>query len=224
MTPASYGTSIGFSQDLVQEFQVSTANFDLSTGLTFSGAINVATRSGGNDFHGSAFYFFRDHVLSAYPALQRIPSKPDPFFQRQQYGFALAGPIRRDHLFFFASWERNDQRGVASTTLFGDFARFSGLTPIPLLEDQLSFRLDDRLSSKHTLFLRYSHDGTRNFAPTSGTGSTIANTLPSNWVRERTWADQSLLGPVFAIWMGSPGHWQCAIASDPQSSSLPIYT
>src|SRR5215813_3447287 len=194
MTPGSYGTTIGFSQDLVQEFQVSTANFDLSTGLTFSGAINVVTRSGGNDLHGSAFYFFRDNALSAYPALQRVPSNRDPFFQRQQYGFALGGPIRRDRLFFFANWERNDQRGVASTTLFGDFAHFSGIIPTPLLEDQLSFRLDERLSSRHTFFLRYSHDGTRDFAPTSGTGNTIANTLPSNWIRELTWADQSLLG------------------------------
>jgi hypothetical protein len=152
MTPAAFGASMGFSQDLVQEFQVSSANFDLSTGLTFSGAINVATRSGGNDLHGSAFYFFRDHKLSAYPALQRDPADPDPFFQRQQFGFTVGGPIRRNRLFFFANWEHNDQRGVATSTLFGqDFAHFSIITPTPLFENQISFRLDDRLSSKHTL-------------------------------------------------------------------------
>lgn len=195
MTPGLLGASMGFSQDLVQEFQVSTANFDLSTGLTFSGAINVATRSGGNELHGSAFYFFRDHALSAYPALQRDPSDSNPFFQRQQYGFAAGGPILRDRLFFFANFERNDQRGVTATTLFGpDFGHFSGITPTPLLEDQISFRLDYRLSSKHTLFARYSHDGSRDFAAVSGTANTITNTYPSDWVRELTWADQSLLG------------------------------
>lgn len=195
MTPAAFGASMGFSQDLVQEFQVSTANFDLSTGLTFSGAINVATRPGGNDLHGSAFYFFRDHKLSAYPALQRDPADAEPFFQRQQYGFTLGGPVRRDRLFFFANWEHNDQRGVATSTLFGgDFAHFSSITATPLFENQISFRLDDRLSSKHTLFVRYSHDGSRDFAAVTGGATTIGNTYPSNWVHERTWTDQSLLG------------------------------
>jgi Carboxypeptidase regulatory-like domain len=195
MTPAAFGASMGFSQDLVQEFRVSSANFDLSTGLTFSGAVNVATRSGGNDLHGSAFYFFRDHKLSAYPALQRDQADPDPFFQRQQYGFTVGGPIRRDRLFFFANWEHNDQRGVATSTLFGqDFAHFSSITPTPLLENQISFRLDDRLSSKHILFVRYSHDGSRDFAATTGGATTVGNTYPSNWVHETTWTDQSLLG------------------------------
>jgi hypothetical protein len=195
MTPAAFGASMGFSQDLVQEFQVSSASFDLSTGLTFSGAVNVATRSGGNDLHGSAFYYFRDHKLSAYPGLQRDPADPDPFFQRQQFGLTVGGPIRRDRLFFFANWEHNGQRGVATSTLFGpDFAHFSSITPTPLLENQISFRLDDRLSSKHTLFVRYSHDGSRAFAAVTGGATTVGNTYPSNWVHEATWADQSLLG------------------------------
>jgi hypothetical protein len=196
MTPAGFGAAMGFSQDLVQEFQVSSANYDLSTGLTFSGAVNVATRSGGNHLHGSAFYFFRDHKLSAYPALQRDPVDPDPFFQRQQYGYAVGGPVHRDRLFFFANWEHNDQRGVATTTVFGpDFAHFSRITPTPLFENQISFRLDDRLSAKHTLFVRYSHDGSRGFAATTALGaSTVGNTYPSNWVRELTWTDQTLLG------------------------------
>ena len=187
------GSVMGFSQDVVQEFQISTVNFDLSTGLTFTGAINVATRSGGNVLHGSAFYFLRDHNLSAYPALRRDPASPDPFFQRRQFGFTVGGPVSRDRLFFFGNWERTQQRGVSTTTLFGpDFAHLSGTTSIPLFGDELSFRLDGRLSSKHTAFVRYSHDGSRAFGPGAIGGN--ANTYPSNWVRELTWADQSLLG------------------------------
>jgi len=195
MTPGLFGSAMGFSQDLVQEFQVSSANYDLSTGLSFSGAINVVTRSGGNDLHGSAFFFFRDHTLSAYPGLQRNSANPDPFFQRRQFGFAVGGPIRRDRLFFFANWERDDQRGVGSTTLFGpDFGHLSGVFPSPLFEDQISARLDYRLSPRHTMFARYSHDGGHSFAPVSGTAGTVANTYPSAWVREVTWVDQSVLG------------------------------
>jgi hypothetical protein len=190
-----FGSVMGFSQDVVQEFQISTVNFDLSTGLTFTGAINVATRSGGNDPHGSAFYFFRDHKLSAYPALKRDPANPDPFFQRRQFGFAVGGPIRRDRLFFFGNWERSEQRGVATRVLVGqDFAHLSGTTSSPLFGDLLSVRLDSPLSNKHTTFVRYSHDGSRAFAPVTGTSTANANAYPSNWVRPLTWADQSVFG------------------------------
>jgi len=133
MSVGLFAAAMGFSQDAVQELQISTVNYDLATGLTFTGTINVATRSGGNALHGSGFYFFRDHTLSAYPALKRDAANPDPFFQRRQFGFAAGGPFRRDRLFFFANWERIEQRGVATTTLFGpDFGNLSRITSSPL--------------------------------------------------------------------------------------------
>ena len=188
------GSVLGLSQEVVQEFQFATTNYDLSTGMTFTGAINVATRSGANELHGSAYYFFRDHTLSAYPNLKRDPANPDPFFQRRQFGFAVGGPIRRDRLFFFGNWERNEQRGVVtSTVLSPDFAQLSRITPSPLFGDVLSFRLDGRLTSKHSAFLRYSHDGSRAFV-NNGANTANANAYPSNWVRQLTWADQTLLG------------------------------
>ena len=194
MVVGTGGSAMGFSQEAVQEFQTSTVNFDLSTGITYAGAINVVTRSGGNHFHGTALYFFRDHKLSAYPALNRDPASPDPFFQRRQFGFALGGPIRRDRVFFFANWERNEQRGVAATTLVApDFAHLSRVTTSPFFGDQLSMRLDGRLSNAHTVFVRYSHDGSRTVGPTT-VGSGSLNAYPSSWVREVNWVDQSLLG------------------------------
>src|SRR5262245_726862 len=190
MSIGNGGSSLGLSQEAVQEFQVSTVNFDLSTGPTFSGSINVVTRSGNNDLHGTAFYYFRDHNLSAYPALNRDPANPDPFFQRRQFGFALGGPIRRDRVFFFGNWERNEQRGVSTTTLTGDFARLSGITASPLFGDQASVRFDGLLSNRHTAFIRYSHDGTRAFGPATNQ----SNAYESTWLRQLAWADQSLLG------------------------------
>ena len=65
MAVGTGGSAMGFSQEGVQEFRVSSVNFDLSTGPTFAGAVNVVTRSGGNDLHGTAFYFLRDHKLAA---------------------------------------------------------------------------------------------------------------------------------------------------------------
>jgi len=188
------GVAMGFSQEAVQEFQVSTANFDVSTGVTASGAVNVATRSGSNQLHGSAFLFFRDHHLSAYPALHRDPSNPDPFFQRRQYGFSIGGPIRRNRAFFFGDVERTDQRAVVSTELVTpDFATLSRITPSPTYVTQLSFRTDVQLSPKHLLFVRYSHEGSFANTPTTLNGAGF-RAYPSAWTRQLEWADQSIMG------------------------------
>src|SRR5207247_8258450 len=82
----STGTQINFSQEVVQEFQVSSANFDLSTGITSVGAINMVTRSGANALHGSGYFFFRDQNKSAYPGLTRDSAVPDPFIPRRNPG------------------------------------------------------------------------------------------------------------------------------------------
>src|SRR5438445_4092067 len=102
-------TQMNLSQEMVQEFQVSSANFDLSTDITSVGSINVVTRQGGNDFHGSAYFFFRDHNMAAYPALNRNPLVPDPFFARRNPGFWIGGPIKKDKLFFFFNYEYMNQ-------------------------------------------------------------------------------------------------------------------
>ena len=188
------GAAMGFSQDVVQEFQVSTVNFDLSTGMTASGSINVVTRSGGNQWHGSAFYFFRDHTLSAYPALKRDPFNPHPFFQRQQYGMAIGGPILKDRLFVFGAFERNDQRGVVSTELLTpEFAPLSRITPSPTQVNEFSVRLDWRISQTNSLFLRQSHEGGLSYGPTTLNG-VAALAYPSAWTRQPEWTDQSILG------------------------------
>src|SRR2546427_211421 len=183
------GSAMGFSQEAVEEFQVSTVNFDLSTGATASGAVNVATRSGSNQLHGSGFLFFRDHHLSAYPALHRNPFNPDPFFQRKQFGMALGGPIRKDRAFFFGTFERLDQRGVISTEILApEFAPLSGIFPSPTYVNQLSARTDFQLSKSQLMFVRYSHEGSFAFAPGDG------GTYPSTWPRQNEWTDQSILG------------------------------
>ena len=190
------GSAMGFSEEAVQEFEVSTANFDLSTGATASGAVNVATRSGTNQLHGSGFLFFRDHHLSAYPALHRNPFNPDPFFQRKQFGMALGGPIRKDRFFFFGSFERLDQRGVVSTELLTpEFAALSGIFPSPTYVNQFSGRTDFQLNERQSMFVRHSHEGSFSYAP-------AGDLYPSTWPRQTEWADQSILGLTSQL---SPG-------------------
>ncbi|HTG74973.1 MAG TPA: carboxypeptidase regulatory-like domain-containing protein, partial [Terriglobia bacterium] len=71
------GTSLNISQESVQEFQIASFNFDLSTGATGSGAVNIITRRGTNKFHGKGFFYYRDNNLAAYPALRRNSEHTD---------------------------------------------------------------------------------------------------------------------------------------------------
>ncbi len=188
------GTAMGFSQEVVQEFQVCTANCDLAMGMTASGSVNVATRSGGNEWHGSGFYFFRDHTLSAYPALKRDPFNPDPYFQRQQFGASIGGPIRVDKAFVFGTIERNDQRGVISTELLTpEFVSFSRITPTPTNVDQFSVRIDWLIDAHNSGFVRQSHEGGFSFAPTTVNGLGQLP-YPAARTQQPEWPDQSILG------------------------------
>ncbi|HVP45943.1 MAG TPA: TonB-dependent receptor, partial [Bryobacteraceae bacterium] len=151
------GTQQNFSQEVVQEFQVSSNNFDLSTGITAGGAVNVVTRTGTNEFHGSGYFYFRDHNMSAYPYLARDPLQPDPFFARRQPGLYFGGPIKKDKLFFFTSYEHTNQRGVFSTEPSDPlFSAFLSNATEPYNSNQFTQRFDYRISDKHTAFLRYS--------------------------------------------------------------------
>jgi hypothetical protein len=190
--PANVGASLNLSQEAVQEFQLSTVNFDVATGLTTSGSVNIVTPSGGNDFHGAGFFFFRDHNLAAYPGLRRDPSNPNPFFQRRQSGYKLGGPIKKERAFFFTNFERNDQRGVLSVQpRTPEFVSAGGIFPTPYRESQFTARFDWRLHPMHTLFARYTHDGNNSFAPNGAAGTSTS--LPSNWSRLNNFVDQSLI-------------------------------
>jgi len=182
--------SMNFPQDVVQEFQLSSVSFDLATPISLGGAINIVTRSGGNDFHGSAYMYYRDHNMSAYPGLQRVPFAPNPYFDRKNPGGTFSGPLIKDKLFFFVNFEYvNQVQAVISqpNTLLAP--GLPGVYNSPYQGKQLSARFDYRINAKHTLFARYSHDGNTGFGEVF---SPQAN--PSDWVHNINWADQSIIG------------------------------
>jgi hypothetical protein len=169
-------------------------NFDLSTNVTSVGSVNVVTRTGGNQFHGSGYFFYRDHNLAAYPALVRDPIATSPFFARRNPGVWVGGPVKKDKLFFFFNYEYMNQ--VQNYSVVPNLPSVAGLTGnygSPYVGKNLSFRLDYRLNSTTSLFARYSHDGNSSFGPSGGA------TLPSNWLRNVNWSDQSILGATSAV-------------------------
>src|SRR5262249_16349484 len=84
-----------FSQDAVQEFQVVSDNYSAEFGRAIGGIINIVTKSGSNDLHGSAFNFVRNEAISARNAFSTI----NPEFKQYQFGATLSGAIKKDRTF-----------------------------------------------------------------------------------------------------------------------------
>ena len=180
------GTALNVSQESVQEFQISSFNFDVSTGATGSGSVNIITRRGTNAVHGTSFFYYRDNELAAYPGLRRDTPHPDPLFARRQSGFSLGGPALKDRLFWFGNFEHNNQDGVfAVANNHPIFSKLDVVQPSPLNSNLLTLRLDGKINDRLSTFLRGSRDTNDSIAPA---GSGIF--MPSNWFSGRTKALQ----------------------------------
>ncbi len=106
------GGSLGV--DAIQEFSVLTSNYSAEYGKTSGGVVNAITRSGTNQFHGSAYEFLRNSHLDARNFFDEA-GKPTPPFKRNQFGGAVGGPIVKNHTFFFVDYEGTRQsKGITT--------------------------------------------------------------------------------------------------------------
>jgi len=124
------GGSLGV--DAIQEFSVLTSNYSAEYGKTSGGVVNAITRSGTNQFHGSAYEFLRNSALDARNYFDDH-TQPIPPFKRNQFGGTFGGPIFRDKTFFFADYEGIRQsKGISNlTTVPSANARVGLLCSVP---------------------------------------------------------------------------------------------
>ncbi len=100
--------------DAVQEFSVLTSNFTAEYGRASGGIVNVVSKSGTNDFHGTAYEFNRVSRLSSNSFQNNANGVPESVFVRNQFGYSFGGPIIRNKLFFFSSTEWTRIRSAAT--------------------------------------------------------------------------------------------------------------
>src|SRR5215470_15887659 len=96
--------------DTIQEFKVQTGQYDASYGRNAGANVDVVTKGGSNDLHGAAWEFLRNDDLNANTFFRNATGQPRPVLKQNQFGFDLGGPIRRDKLFFFSSYQGTRQR------------------------------------------------------------------------------------------------------------------
>jgi Carboxypeptidase regulatory-like domain/TonB dependent receptor len=114
--------------DSVQEFRVTTSDWAAEYGRASGGVVNVATKSGGNDFHGSAYEFNRLSALATNTYDNNANGTPKPGFTRNQFGYSIGGPILKNKLFFFNSTEWTRVRSSATQLAYVPDASFLALT------------------------------------------------------------------------------------------------
>jgi hypothetical protein len=95
--------------DAVQEFRILTSNYTSEYGRNAGGIVSVVTKSGGNDIHGSVFEFNRNDAFSANTYFNNKNDIPRNALKRNQYGFAVGGPVKKDKMFWFVSYQGQKQ-------------------------------------------------------------------------------------------------------------------
>src|SRR5437773_6743478 len=116
-----------YSQDAVQEFQVNSNGYSSEFGRAGGAVINVVTKSGTNDLHGSLFEFYRDKSLNANDVVNIINGRPKSPYHFNQFGGSAGGPIQKDKSFFFFNYD--GQRSKIPNLVFLNLP--SGTPPDP---------------------------------------------------------------------------------------------
>ncbi|HET9943898.1 MAG TPA: TonB-dependent receptor [Terriglobia bacterium] len=188
------------SQEAAQEFRILNSTMLAEYGRAMGGFVNIVTRSGTNQFSGSAYYFGMNDALNSDPIL----SGSNPVLRQNQYGATFGGPIIRDKTWFFANYEgqRRAESNKFSSVIFDNLAAinvtksFFGLTPettnVIRANDYDGFlaKVDHQLTQSNRLAVRYNllDSTTEGFLGGGGRASPASTTRRNNFV-----LDQSLV-------------------------------
>jgi hypothetical protein len=220
------------SADLIEEFKVHRNSYEAEYGQASGAQVEIVTRAGTNDFHGTAYYFGRDDALEATHYFLAKAGQPKQELSSHDFGFSLGGPLVKDKAHFFASQEWN--RGVRGTVRAsfvptaaeraGDFSGPSipGCTP-PTPVDPLTgapFPGDripaDRLSPGGTLLLQLY--ALPNTAPSGGSCNNWVDSLgsPTRWRQDSLRLDWNLGQHARLLVRYTQDVWENGAPSDSQ--------
>ncbi|MGD0579779.1 MAG: TonB-dependent receptor [Bryobacteraceae bacterium] len=203
-------TRLAVAIDAISEFRVTTAVYTAESGAAGGAQINVVSKTGTNDYHGSAFYAVRNAALDARSPFDGSTLPP---FTLNQYGGGVGGPIVKNKAFFFANFEGLNQHLGYSFINFVPNAAFraatlakspamaplvnpypTGGTPVDEISDQVTLvqsdniressglaRFDYRFSDKDTMYVRYNIDNAYKDIPQDALGTReVIPVIPQN--------------------------------------------
>jgi outer membrane receptor protein involved in Fe transport len=195
------------SQEAAQEFRVVNNTFAAEYGGALGGFVNIVTKSGGNDLHGSVYYYGMNNGLNVQPIL----TGPNPALRQHQFGATLSGPIVKDRTFWFGNYEgqRRAESNKFSSVILNNLAAINAVKAfygLPLETtssirsndyDGFLLKLDHKLAENHNLAFRYNllNSDTSGFLGGGGRASPASTTARKNGT-----FDQAFVATDTALW------------------------
>ena len=153
-----------YAYESIQEFQVVQHRWTAESGRSVGAVVNVVSKSGTNDLHGSGFFTYRNEKLRARDFFEKESTDPKPKFNREEFGGSVGGRIIRDKLFYFGALERFRERQniLVNPALLPQIAAIPSVTasstiPTPYNDTLLTAKIDNRISDRQSMFYRFSY-------------------------------------------------------------------
>ncbi len=179
---------INMPQDAVQEFKVYRNQFEAQYGSALNAVVNVVTKSGGNNPSGTGYYFGRDKALNA----RNAKAATVPPFKQTRAGGTYGGPIVRNRTHMFGAYEylTIDKAAIVSLPANNPFATMqNGNYPFNSTEHMADARIDHRINSAQSGFVRYAYDNqfTPSGGPENAASSIVDNSKSHSIAAEHNW-------------------------------------
>jgi hypothetical protein len=152
------GALQNFNLESVQEFNIQTQQYKAEYGRSTGGVLTVVTKSGTNNLSGSAWGFFRKDSLNSESESEKTAGTGKQSYDRKQYGLSLGGPVVKDRVHFFGTYEKTDQKTAQIIDTGGVFPQFDGQAiPTPFKDDLITAKITANVSPKQFLQVRYGY-------------------------------------------------------------------
>ena len=164
-----------FPLEAIQEFNFVTSRSKAENGRSNGGVMNIITKSGTNDMHGSFFELFRDTSMNAITTTEKNNKVAKQDYRRNQFGGSLGGPIVRDKFHYFGAVERTKQNTFQAVSTSGLFPSLDGIYATPYTETLANVKVTANLTGTQYLSVRYGRN--QNSQPYGA----AANKPPNGW-------------------------------------------
>jgi hypothetical protein len=164
-----------FPLEAIDQFSVITSRYKAEYGRSNGGVMNIVTKSGTNDYHGSWFTLLRDDAMAAKTETEKRRDREKQDYRRWQYGGSFGGPVIKSKLQYFAAVERTQQDTFQAVTTLGLFPDVDGVYATPYRETLFTSKVTATINSNNYLWIRYGrNENSQPFGPGP-------LTAPSGW-------------------------------------------
>jgi hypothetical protein len=184
-----------FTAEAIQEYKVTTQRYSAEFGRSTGGVVNVITKSGTNETHGSLFGFGRNENLNSTTFFQDRQGIEKPDFKQFQFGGSIGGPIKRDKAHYFLAYERNHRDDFVTVDTSGTLPAEEGNFSQPFRNNLLTAKIDAALGNNNNLVIRYSlEDQKRDHDFIGGNTLSSSGALNTNKIHSAIAKNTTVLG------------------------------